>query len=302
MVMSPIRVGILLSVALAVALCLALVAHSLASPHAKAGPALIAQAPPKPTVRVLVAGRDLQPGDKLAVADFVWQPWPADNVNPAFIVDGPALSGASTKAPASVKIETAALNAAAQKARDILVSSDGGPAARLVEAIVREPMLKGEPILEAKVVRAGASGVMAVELDPGMRAMAVPLSAGSAAGGFILPGDHVDVVQSRQVDSPNGSKRYATGTVLENVKVLAIDQSARAQKSEAVIGTTATVEVSPQQAEVLAMAKAQGELTLTLRSYADIGGRTYAAGRVSGAPAVVRVFRSGVQTDVAVTR
>ena len=92
----------------------------------------------------------------------------------------------------------------------------------MMDAVVHEPIIEGEPITDRKVVRAGAAGVLAATLDPGMRAMAVPLSAESAAGGFILPGDHVDVVQSRQVEVPGGTdKKFASGSVLRNVKVLA---------------------------------------------------------------------------------
>jgi pilus assembly protein CpaB len=213
----------------------------------------------------------------------------------------------SQKAPTTVKISTAALNAAVDKAHDVLISTDGGPAAKLVDSIVREPMLKGEPILEAKVVRAGASGVLAVELTPGMRAMSVPLSAESAAGGFVLPGDHVDLVQSRQVDSAvPGQKRFVTMTILKNVKVLAIDQNtSRNQKSAALVGATATLEISPAEAELVSQAKAQGEVSLVLRSYADIGGPTVAGARkdeVKVASPMVRVFRSSKPDEIAVTR
>jgi pilus assembly protein CpaB len=144
-----------------------------------------------------------------------------------------------------------------------------------------------------------------------MRAMAVPLTAESAAGGFILPGDHVDVVQSRKVDGPNGAQKYASGAVLRNVKVLAVDQMTKgSQKSPgaAQIGQTATLEVTPDQAELLALSKSQGELTLILRSYADTAGPTSAGGgprlaqAVTVAPSVVKVFRNGSPADVMVPR
>jgi pilus assembly protein CpaB len=310
MVMSPVRMGVLVSVSLVAAMGLALVARSIASGHERKAP-VTAAAPAqveKPMARVLVAKHDLNPGDKLTAADFTWQPWPIEGLNPLFITDGPTPTPASPKAPMAVKIETAAVNAAADKAHD-MIASDSGPAAKMVDAIVREPMLQGEPIIESKVVHAGAGGVMAVELDPGMRGMAVPLSAESAAGGFILPGDHVDVVQSRQVDVPGGVKKFASGAVLRNVKVLAIDQNtARTQKGAAVVGATATLEVTPEEAELLALSKSEGELTLILRSYADTAGASSAAGGarvaqdVNVAPTVVKVFRNGAPSDVAVAR
>jgi pilus assembly protein CpaB len=140
-----------------------------------------------------------------------------------------------------------------------------------------------------------------------MRAMSVPLTAESAAGGFILPGDHVDVVQSRQTAlGQGGEKHFTSETVLRNVKVLAIDQNAGKSTKLAQVGATATLEVSPEQAEVVALAKAQGELTLILRSYADIGGSTTVGVTKEKAPEdasdVVKVFRDGKPQDVQVAR
>lgn len=304
--MSPVRMGVLLCVALVAAITLALLARGLASGHPKPAPVAVAP-PPAPQLRVLVAARDLAAGDRLSTSDFAWQPWPSDTVNPAFIVDKQVVAGALIPGapPGAVKIETAALSAAADKAHQFMVSNDGGPAARLIDGIVREPMLKGEPILEAKVVHAGQSGVMSVELTPGMRAISVPLTAESAAGGFILPGDHVDLVQSRQSEMQGGEKKFVSDTVLRNVKVLAIDQNAGKAKAIAQLGATATLEVNPDQAELVTLAKAQGQLTLILRSYADIGGGTTEGVQKDAGDEqsnVVKVFRDGKPTDVAVTR
>lgn len=305
--MSPVRMGVLVSVSLVAAIGLALVARTIASSHERKAPVAIAAPAEKPMARVLVAKHDLNPGDKLTAGDFGWQAWPMDGLNPLFITDGTTAAPAPAKAPASVKIQTAAASAA-DKAND-LIRGDQGPAAKMIDAVVRETILQGEPILQSKVVHAGAGGILAVELDPGMRAMAVPLSAESAAGGFILPGDHVDVVQSRQVDEPGGAKKFASGSVLRNVKVLAIDQnSTRAQKGASVVGATATLEVTPEEAELLALSKSEGELTLILRSYADTsGGSTAGAGprlaqQIIVAPTVVKVFRNGAPSDVAVAR
>jgi pilus assembly protein CpaB len=254
-------------------------------------------------VRVLVAKHDLQPGDKLTQGDFMWQAWPKEDLNPAYVTDGATDAPASDKAPATVKIQTAAMKAASDQTREII--NGAGPAARMIDAVVHDPILQGEPITDRKVVRAGTAGVMAASLDPGMRAMAVPLSAESAAGGFILPGDHVDVVQSRQIDVPGGAKRFATGAVLRNVKVLAIDQNTRSQKQTTAIGATATLEVTPDEAELLVLAKAQGELTLTLRSYADMAGSASAGDGSSDRhqmATVVKVFRNGVPSEVTVSQ
>ncbi len=304
--MSPVRMGVLISVSLAAAIGFALVARTLTAAHEPKPQIVVAGPAQKPMMRVLVAKHDLEPGDKLSQADFTWQPWPADALNPEFVTDGPVAPAVSEKAPTTVKIETAAMNAAKDRAHDILEGPGAG--AKMIDAVVHEAILQGEPITDRKVVRSGAAGVLAATLDPGMRAMAVPLSAESAAGGFILPGDHVDVVQSRQLDAPGGIKKYAAGAVLTNVKVMAIDQSTRNQKTNAVIGATATLEVTPAQAELLALSKSQGDLTLILRSYADMSGQASAgagprlAQEADAPPTIVKIFRNGAPSEVAVAR
>ncbi len=301
--MNPVRIAVVILAALIGSAGLALFARTMATPkQAPVAAPVVVQAP---MTRVLVAAHDLQPGDRLTAGDFTWQDWPKSGLNALFITDGPG--SAPAKAPITDKVVTTAT----LKARDTLSGGAAGAAADYVGAIVREAMLKGEPLMAAKVVKGTDAGVLAVTLDPGMRAMAVPLSAESAAGGFILPGDHVDVVQSRKVDAPGGgAQKFASGAVLRNVKVLAVDQqTTRGGKSAAQVGATATLEVTPDQAELLALSKSQGELTLILRSYADIGGpsSTGAGPRAAEqtatvAPAVVKVFRNGAPADVMVAR
>jgi pilus assembly protein CpaB len=171
---------------------------------------------------------------------------------------------------------------------------------------VREPILAGEPIVGRKIVRAGDSGYMAAYLEPGMRAMAIRVTVETAAGGFILPGDRVDVLLTRETTLGNmgaqegDRSKFASSTVMQNIKVLAIDQSTRAGDDEqAVVGATATLEVGPRDAEALALAKSEGELSLVLRSYADTGGPSgrVAAPRQSSA---IRVYRGGAPEVVVV--
>ncbi len=189
---------------------------------------------------------------------------------------------------------------------------EGGPMEALTGAVVREVFLKGEPITERKLVRAGEAGVMAVTLNPGMRAMSIPVAVESAAGGFILPGDRVDVVLSRQVQNATGaggSNDFRSETVMRNVKVLAIDQTLKAEDgAQSVVGATATLEVGANDAEALALADAQGDLALVLRSYADVGGPSGKTARPdllrsntqANATTMVRVWRNGEATSVAV--
>ena len=134
-----------------------------------------------------------------------------------------------------------------------------------------------------------------------MRAMAIGVSVESAAGGFILPGDRVDVIvtveQQRGEDDKEGGANFASRIVMQNVKVLAIDQSTRAgDDQQAVVGATATLEVAPQDAEVVALAKAAGTLSLVLRSYADTSGpsgRVAPTSLTAEQSTAIRIFRGG---------
>jgi pilus assembly protein CpaB len=303
--MNLVRLMILGVALLAGMACVALLAHGMAGAHPRLV-AVTAAPPPAPTVRVLTAKHDLSVGDTIAEADIQWQTWPVAALNPAYITDGPV----KPAAPATTGVAAAAAGKIAAVAHDTMTTPASGAGAAVIGAIVRQPILTGEPIIAAKVVHAGGAGVMAVTLDPGMRAMALPLSAESAAGGFILPGDHVDIVMTRQLDSapnPNGTttnKVFTSNTVLDNVKVLAIDQSTGGQKGAAVVGATGTVEVTEKQAETLLLAKSAGQLTFVLRSYADAQGPATPGDlkRPNANSNVVNVFRNGVSTPVMVTR
>jgi pilus assembly protein CpaB len=245
--------------------------------------------------RVIIARRDLPIGTRLAAGDLGWQPWPADSVNPTFITDGKAETPASANNPTAVAAQKAA---AAANAATTAVTG-GGPMATLYGAVVREPILTNEPVTQAKLVRGGQGGYLAVVLQPGMRAMAVPVTASTAAGGFILPGDRVDVLQAHSV-SGQGGNHVVAQTLLRNVRVLAIDQSSQPPKNgDSVVGAVATIEVAAADAELVARAKSQGDMILALRAYADANGPSGSGGVVDGG--VVRIFRDGQATDVMVT-
>ena len=107
------------------------------------------------------------------------------------------------------------------------------------------------------------SGFMAATLSDGMRAISIPISTDSGAGGFILPNDRVDVILTRKPDG-NGTRGFAK-TIVTNLRVLAVDQTYRQEKdTRTVVGKTATVEVSPEQAELIAGAGIGGVLSLSL--------------------------------------
>jgi pilus assembly protein CpaB len=189
------------------------------------------------TDQVLVAARDIQPGELMTEDDLVWQSWPAGNVHASFI--------RRTHRP----------NAAADQAG----------------SVARGHIFSGEPIRPANLVRAGSSGYMSAILPSGMRAVSTRTSPQTGAGGFILPNDRVDVILTRR-ESTNGGPAddYVSERVLSNVRVLAIDQTLEEQNGRTVVvGSVATLELMPEQTEILALAEQVGEISLALRSIMD---------------------------------
>lgn len=326
---------LVLGVAAIAAIGLAIVMRGIMGGGSSEPAQTVAAPPPRPMARVLVAARELTPGVRLAAADMRWQEWPMEGLNAAFITDGAAAARpipvattptvAGPNAPPSpigprarnaggpdAEAAQAAANraSAAQRFMMTLSGHPGGAMGALEGMVVRETILQGEPLVERKLVRGGDSGFMAVVLQPGMRAMAIPVSVETAAGGFILPGDHVDVLMSRQDQGATGSGgAFRVATILRNIRVLAVDQTVTPEAdAQTVVGATATLEVGPREAEVLAVAKAAGQLALVLRSYADLDGPS-GVGSFGGAalggdsgPAQrtpIRVWRRGAPTEVA---
>ena len=316
--MKPARIAVICIAAVA-AIGLAFVVRAMGSsgkPVAVAAAAAPVEV--RPMAKVLVAARDLAPGKRLEDADLEWKDWAVDAVNPAFITDGAtpvpapptsaeakAAAGTLEGAP-TAKAEAAKTgNAIAAVARAANNVATGGAKADYFGSVVREPILRGEPIVSRKIVRAGDSGYLAAYLEPGMRAMAIRVSVETAAGGFILPGDRVDVLLTRStansgVEGGQGAK-FGAATVMRNIKVLAIDQTTRAGEDEqSVVGATATMEVGPADAEALAQAKSEGELSLVLRSYADTGGPSGRVVQAKPQSTAVRIFRGGAPEVVVV--
>jgi pilus assembly protein CpaB len=298
--MKPARI-IVICIAAVSAICLALVVRAMGSSNREpAAPAAAAPVVTRPMAKVLVAARDLEPGKRLVDADMAWKDWPVEEVNPLFITDG------SVKIP-SQEAQKDATERAAEKAKEAVENATGqGAKSDYVGSVVREPILAGEPITSRRIVRAGDSGYLAAYLEPGMRALAIRVTVETAAGGFILPGDRVDVLLTRETNLGNmgateGERsKFSSSTVLQNIKVLAIDQSTRAGDDEqAVVGATATLEVTPRDAEAVALAKAEGELSLSLRSYADAAAPSGRVAPVRSSSAV-RVYRGGTPEVVVV--
>ena len=279
---------VILAVAAIAAIGLALVVRQMATGGRHLAPIQIAApAPQIQTVKVLVARRDLPVGSRIAPADVTWQTFPAGGVNPIWIVD----RGVSTGAPLIPHIgphEAHADVPAATSVTDVTGS------------VVRIPLLQGEPIVPGKIVKGGAGGYLSVSLDPGMRAVAIAVNPQTGVGGFILPGDRVDILLTRKDNS--GGQNGAQPTVepvLRNIQVLAVDQQVAPPKdAKSMVGGSITLEVPAEDVETLLGAEGHGDLALALRSYADLGGAPE-RGRRPGKGDVVTFIRAGQVSEVA---
>lgn len=189
------------------------------------------------TVQVLVARSDIALGQIANDASFRWQDWPQDAVAKGFITR----------------------------------QSRPHAAREFSDAIARSPIIAGEPITEQKLIKAGSGGVLAAILPPGKRAVSTGIDAKTAAGSLILPNDHVDVILIRRQRGKGGAEDYVSDTLFRNIRVLAIGQQVEAKEGKkAAEGNTATLELTPKQAELLALANQMGTLSLSLRSIADL--------------------------------
>jgi pilus assembly protein CpaB len=151
------------------------------------------------------------------------------------------------------------------------------------------------------LINAKGSGYVAAILPSGMRAVATEISAETGAGGFILPNDRVDVILSRrdrEAERLTGIESQVAETLLSDVRVLAIDQRVEDKSGRAMVGRTATLELSPHQVETLAMGRLMGTLSLALRSLADSdpSKRGSAPGQDPGAARHLNIVRFGVTT------
>ena len=200
-------------------------------------------------VEILVADKDLGIGRELKEGDTRWQEWPKSSVFP----------GAVTR-------------------------KEGEKPTEALEGRLARNISEGEPVMRNALLGQTKGNLVAASLEPGMRAMAIAVKAESMVGGFIGPGDYVDVVLTykKTIKSEDDDPRvqnmiemnldkYATETILQNVKVLAVDQTAQRPEEEDKIkvGKTITLAVNFEDSERLALATQLGDLTLVLRGIGD---------------------------------
>jgi pilus assembly protein CpaB len=130
--------------------------------------------------------------------------------------------------------------------------------------VALRPMAANEPILRSKISGEGGRAAISAVLDPTKRAVAVRVGDVAGVGGFVLPGDVVDVLITRTPMNPNGNSQQITDILLQKVRVIAIDQDASDSTDKPAIGKTATLEVAQVDAQKLALAQQVGQLSLAL--------------------------------------
>ena len=125
-------------------------------------------------------------------------------------------------------------------------------------------IMKGEMLLAPRFADQGSGSALAAVVGENMRAVSVRVNDVVGVAGFLLPGNRVDVVAAYRE-----GQNVLSDTVVQNVKVLAIDQSASSDKNEPVVVRAVTLEVSPADAEKLVLAEQRGEIQLALRNPLD---------------------------------
>lgn len=238
---------------------------------------------PQPMEQILIAAKSLSPGEELHEA-LKWADWPKSAVHQGYI--------------------TRAINP------DALDSYQSRK--------IKARLYAGDPVRREHFQHA-VNGGMADALTAGKRAVAVKIAADTSAGGFILPNDYADVIMSRRRDDSRGAKRevgsvpsqplHITETILRNVKVLAIDQTTQEdeQGRKVLIGQTATLELTPSQAEIMTVAQQMAErLTLSLRASADKDEKVGDSGEhLVFSPSTdntIRIVSGGAVTEIGVSK
>lgn len=258
---------IILGVAVAAAIAAGWIAKNMAS-----SPELVAveqpiQAPVLALEDVLVLGENVPMGSAIE-NQLRWQPWPSDAVSEGFI----------TK------------------------SAEPDALDKLKGSIARVEIYSGEPLRRSKLIGQGQSFMSSI-LPTGKRAVATQIAADTSAGGFILPNDYVDVIMTRRASAEGaaaGSEGFTTETILQNIRILAIDQAIQEDEDgkRVKVGQTATLELTPQQAEIITVAQQMADrLTLALRPITETQEKNLAEADYlvngNGKRGTVRLIKSG---------
>lgn len=189
-----------------------------------------------PSMAVLVAAERIPAGSFVSQRSLAWQVWPDVDVPESFVLRGEA------------RIED------------------------FRGAVARRDLFPGEPVAEGVLVRPGERGFLAAVLEPGMRAVSVPIDEATGNAGLVFPGDRVDLVLTQRLKRRGGGGGSASETVVRDVRVLAVGRRLSGAGTEPELTPakvrTVTLEVTPEGAKRVALAQQLGRLVLSLRSLA----------------------------------
>ncbi|HEY7228800.1 MAG TPA: Flp pilus assembly protein CpaB [Pseudolabrys sp.] len=210
---------------------------------------------------VVVAKQPLRFGTELSAAMLQEVPWPSE----------------------------ALPNGAFAKIHDIMA---GGR--RVVLAAIEA----NEPVLALKITGPGQRATLSALVKPGMKAVTIRVNDVEGVGGFVLPGDHVDVVLTRQIDKGSAT----TQVVLQNTRVLAVDQTADERAQKAAVAKSVTLEVDTVDAQKLWLASSVGSLSLLLRKAGETAEVRTRKVTLEDLASNEPVAEKGTTTTVVVTR
>lgn len=184
---------------------------------------------------IAVAAVDIPAGSFLRAETIRWEPYPENALRPEFLV----------------------------KDKDNISAMSG--------SVFREGLSAGETIARDRLVAPGERGFLAAVLSPGMRAVSVGVDEVSGTAGLIFPGDRVDLLLTQDINDESHVRRLANETILENLRVIAVDQRVETgrvddQGKVTRAARTVTLEVTAREAQMISIASGMGRLTLSLRS------------------------------------
>jgi len=142
----------------------------------------------------------------------------------------------------------------------------------LEERVLKTSVIRGEPILENKLAPIGSRGGLSAVVEEGKRAITVRVNDVIGVAGFAPPGNYVDIMVNTQKEGSKSNDKdlYISKIVLENILVLAVAQESGRDETKPKVVNAVTLEVTPEQAEKLDLARSVGTLSLVLRNQTDL--------------------------------
>jgi pilus assembly protein CpaB len=197
------------------------------------------------------------------VAAWMANGWIQARLQPAEASTGTPVVVAALDVPFGAKIEGSHLRTVEWPAGNLPEGALTDPA-EVEGKIAKQAFLPGEVILKGRIAEHLGGSTLSAIVEPNKRAITVRVNDVIGVAGFLLPGNHVDILASRK-----DGKNVTTRTVLEDIKVLAVDQTASPEKDKPVVVRAVTLEMTPEEAEILVKSTEEGTLQLTLRNPMD---------------------------------